>query len=79
MTQAIEAARRKTIEAACEWLVTLHDKDVSAADKAAFAAWLAESPVHVREYLTAERDWRLLGQHLRSAQSAGNRPRSGSR
>ena len=77
MTRAIAAARRAVIESACEWLVTLHDEDVTAADRAAFAAWLTESPVHVREYLMTESDWRLLGRRLGRSGSAGNRPRSG--
>lgn len=43
-----------TIEAANEWRLLMHEDRVSAADERAFASWLKQSPVHVREYLRAE-------------------------
>ncbi|MBV6418220.1 MAG: hypothetical protein CMLOHMNK_03019 [Steroidobacteraceae bacterium] len=38
-------------QAAAEWFVTLRADVVSHDQRSHFAAWLAESPVHVREYL----------------------------
>ena len=49
-----QRATQAIIEAANEWLLAMHEEGVSAAEEQAFAAWLRESPVHVREYLKAE-------------------------
>ena len=54
MTEASDKAAQAIIEAANEWLLVLHGTPVAEADERAFAAWLRESPVHVREYLKAE-------------------------
>ena len=62
MIRASEAAADAIIQSACEWLVTLHDEEVTADDRAGFAEWLVESPVHVREYLIAECIWSLIGE-----------------
>lgn len=60
MIRATEAANHAIIVVACEWLINLHDDAVMNADKVAFADWLLESPVHVREYLLAETTWECL-------------------
>ena len=65
MIRASEAAADAIIQSACEWLVTLHDEEVTADDRAGFAEWLVESPVHVREYLIAECTWALIGEALK--------------
>lgn len=44
-------------ETAAEWVVRLGAPEISQADKAAFAAWLRASPIHVKEYLRAEAAW----------------------
>ena len=49
-----QRATQAIIEAANEWLLAMHEEGVSAAEEQAFADWLRESPVHVREYLKAE-------------------------
>ena len=54
MTKASDKSTQAIIEAANEWLLVMHEDSVSTADEQAFAAWLRESPVHVREYLKAE-------------------------
>ena len=64
MTRATEIARQAILESACEWLITLHDEDATATQRAAFSDWLVESPVHVREYLAAEATWALIGECL---------------
>lgn len=45
---------RAIIVEANEWLIKMMEPGASAADEAGFAAWLRQSPVHVREYLRAE-------------------------
>lgn len=45
---------RAIIQEANEWLLKMMESGASAADEAGFAAWLRESPVHVREYLRGE-------------------------
>jgi len=60
MVEKISSATRVIIDAACEWLICMHDDNVAAADNKAFASWLRESPVHVREYLAAELLWAEL-------------------
>ncbi len=65
MIRATEATADAVIQSACEWLVRLHDEEVTAEDRAGFAEWLVESPVHVREYLIAECIWALIGEVLK--------------
>jgi transmembrane sensor len=45
---------RAIIQEANEWLLRMLEPGASAADEAGFAAWLRQSPMHVREYLRAE-------------------------
>ncbi len=54
MAKASDKSTRAIIEAANEWLLVIHEQEVSAADEQVFVTWLRESPVHVREYLKAE-------------------------
>lgn len=54
MAKAADKSTQAIIEAANEWLLVIHEQEVSAADEQAFVTWLRESPVHVREYLKAE-------------------------
>lgn len=44
-------------EAAAEWFVIMREPVVPEAERAAFAAWLQASPVHVRAYLDVARLW----------------------
>ncbi|WP_202839124.1 FecR domain-containing protein [Luteimonas saliphila] len=44
-------------QAAAEWFIIMREPVVSEADRAAFAAWLQASPVHVRAYLEVTRLW----------------------
>ena len=55
MARRSDKSTQAIIEAANEWLLVMHDETVSSEDEKAFVAWLRESPVHVREYLQAER------------------------
>ncbi len=45
---------------AAEWVVQLRAPDAPANCEAEFAAWLCESPLHVREYLAAVEVWQGL-------------------
>ena len=54
MAKHSDKSTQAIIEAANEWLLVIHEPEVSAADEQAFVTWLRESPVHVREYLKAE-------------------------
>ena len=54
MAKHSDKSTQAIIEAANEWLLVIHEQEVSAADEQAFVTWLRESPVHVREYLKAE-------------------------
>ena len=65
MNRPSDVAHRAIIESACEWLITLHETQSSAEERRRFAAWLLESPVHVREYLAAEITWSLIGEVVR--------------
>lgn len=47
-------------EAAAEWFVTLRTGGASPEQRRHFAVWLAESPVHVREYLGIAETWGAL-------------------
>ena len=47
-------------EAAAEWFVTLRTGVSSPEQRRRFAAWLAESPLHVREYLGIAETWGAL-------------------
>jgi transmembrane sensor len=60
MTKPSDKSTLAIIETANEWLIRLHDQQVSAADESAFDAWLRESPAHVREFLRAESVWSAL-------------------
>ena len=44
-------------EQATEWFAQIRECDLSDADRRAFSLWLAESPVHVREYLCIAELW----------------------
>jgi transmembrane sensor len=44
-------------EQATEWFAHIREGELSDADRKAFSAWLAESPVHVREYLGIAELW----------------------
>ncbi|MGE0113270.1 MAG: FecR domain-containing protein [Steroidobacteraceae bacterium] len=50
----------KTAEEAVDWFNRLRDQDLSDEDRKRFSAWLAESPVHVREYLDVAEVWAML-------------------
>ena len=47
-------------ETAAEWFVAMRVVATSAEQRLCFAAWLAESPVHVREYLGIVETWGAL-------------------
>ena len=55
-----KASRRDDIiaEEAAGWLVALADADAQVRE--AFAAWLRESPAHVREFLSVSAIWGML-------------------
>ena len=55
-----DPVREKIAEQAFDWIVRLDAPTADAADDAAFAEWLKESPVHVEEFLTLEATWRAL-------------------
>jgi transmembrane sensor len=44
-------------EQATEWFAHIREYDLSDADRKSFSLWLAESPVHVREYLGVAELW----------------------
>lgn len=46
---------------AAEWVVSLAEAGPSVDERRAFVAWLKRSPVHLEEYLRAERVWAELG------------------
>lgn len=50
----------KTDEEAAEWFGRIREQELSDAERRHFAAWLAESPVHVREYLDVAETWGAL-------------------
>lgn len=52
---------RDIAEMAAEWVVLLDDPQVDPRQRRAFVAWLKRSPVHLAEYLQAERTWAELG------------------
>ena len=60
MARVSDKSTQAIIEAANEWLLVMHEETVSAEDEKHFVAWLRESPVHVREYLQAERVFATL-------------------
>ena len=45
---------------ALSWLSTIREGDLATADRARFAQWLAQSPVHVQEYLELATTWGSL-------------------
>lgn len=47
-------------EAAAAWIVRVEDGPMSAADRAAFEAWKAQSPANVAAFARAEAAWRLF-------------------
>ena len=55
-----KASRRDDViaEEAADWLVALADADAQVRE--AFAAWLRESPAHVREFLSVSAIWGML-------------------
>ena len=60
MARTSDKSTQAIIEAANEWLLVMHEETVSSEDEKQFVAWLRESPVHVREYLQAERVFATL-------------------
>lgn len=60
MTKATESSTRAIIEVANEWLLCMHEENVTPKQDMAFNAWLLESPVHVREFLRAETVWAAM-------------------
>lgn len=54
MSEAQQQAASALSEAAAEWVIRLNSPEVTAADKQAFMDWMRQSPVHVKEYLSAE-------------------------
>lgn len=66
MERVTDAATHAIIERACQWLITMNDDGGTIRDRAAFAEWLTESPVHVREYLMAAWTWSMLGDALKA-------------
>ena len=74
-----EQGRDPLIEEALRWLVTLKDRNASAADRAAFEDWLAADPRHQAAWTRAESIWMRVGKFgpafsSRSAGTAGSRP-----
>ncbi len=66
-------------QAAVSWFVRLRDEAVTEADKAAFEAWLAGDPAHLRAYREMERLWSGLdsigqGAELRRQADPAPRP-----
>lgn len=55
-----EAGQDPETEAALRWLVVLRDPGASAAERAAFAAWLGEQPAHAAAWRRAEAVWARL-------------------
>lgn len=53
----ISPASESIQEAAALWFARLRGESVSADDRAEFAAWLAENPVHGEEYALLEQIW----------------------
>jgi len=61
MSKATQSVTSAVIDAACEWLIFMHEEMPARKDRARFVDWLLESPVHVKEYLVAEALWSDLG------------------
>src|SRR5580658_8650982 len=49
--------RMNPTEQATEWFAQIRECELSDVDRKAFSLWLAESPVHVREYLGIAELW----------------------
>jgi transmembrane sensor len=60
MSTAKEVARMSIAEQAAEWYLRHRESRLDAHEQRAFQAWLAESPVHVEEYLGVTRLIALL-------------------
>ena len=61
MSTTGDKAKNAIIEEAARWVVCLGARDVSAADRRRFVAWIKRSPVHLDEYLRIESTWGDLG------------------
>ena len=61
MSTTGDKARDAIIEEAARWAVCLGAREVSAADRRRFVAWIKRSPVHLDEYLRIESTWGDLG------------------
>lgn len=59
---SLDAKTRAIVREANEWLVRMTDAEAASQDEARFAAWLRQSPVHVREYLRAEAVYEAVGE-----------------
>ena len=55
-----DEARRKALEEATRWFARLRRDEVSASDRAAFAAWQSESLAHRRAYQEVEDLWNVM-------------------
>ena len=52
--------RMNPTEQATEWFAQIRERELSEADRNTFSLWLAESPVHVREYLGVAELWAAI-------------------
>lgn len=60
MSETTGGPTADTIEAASTWLIVLRDDNATTADKAAFADWLLQSPIHIHEFLLCDQVWSWL-------------------
>jgi transmembrane sensor len=57
MSQPKDAATEEITRRAAEWFERQREGGLSAVERQAFAQWLSESPVHIREYLAVTETW----------------------
>jgi transmembrane sensor len=60
MNKARDSSTHQIAQEAADWFVRMREEELSAVDGKRFAQWLAESPVHVREYLGVSGTWGAL-------------------
>jgi len=57
MSQPRDTATEEVTRRAAEWFDRQREGGLSATERQAFAQWLGESPVHIREYLAVSETW----------------------
>src|SRR5689334_14134600 len=60
MNDIKESSSDRITEEAADWFSRIREEELSRADRERFAQWLAESPVHIREYLGISETWGAL-------------------